>query len=173
MTSKIEKIIAQLYETFEKYHSNLSMSGSPLYGDLEKWNQELFSKSLKDLSDEDLSRFTGKAITTWGNELDYKHFLPRIFELIAELRSPYEIWIAFEKLSLAGWKNWKEEEQKLVQEYMIVLWESMLYDESEKAASEFQNYFAVIAHFYPIFNDLLILWRLQNLKLQLNICQTL
>ncbi len=57
-----------------------------------------YSQNHEKLNEDDLSRFTGKAMTTWGNANDYKHFLPRIFELTAELKTPYEIWIAFDKL---------------------------------------------------------------------------
>ena len=158
MTSRLKNNIKELYETFEKYHSNSNMNGSPNYDDLNKWNDELFSKSLTELTEDDLSRFTGKAITTWGNANDYKHFLPRIFELTAELKTPYEIWIAFDKLTLAEWTNWTEKEQKVIHEFMIALWESIVNDISEKAEWEFKDYFSAIAHFYPNFSDLLNIW---------------
>lgn len=87
MTSRLKNSIKELYETFEIYHSGPKMKGSPLYHDLEKWNDDLFSKPLNELNQDDLSRYTGKAMTTWGNANDYKHFLPRIFELTAELRT--------------------------------------------------------------------------------------
>ncbi|HEX9600976.1 MAG TPA: hypothetical protein VF985_05770 [Mariniflexile sp.] len=158
MTSRLKNSIKELYETFEKYHSNLNMNGSPNYSDLDHWNKILFSKPLTDLNEDDLSRFTGKAITTWGNANDFKHFLPRIFELTAELRIPYEIWIAFDKLTLAEWNNWTEKEQKVIHEFMIALWESIVNDNNEKAEWEFKAYFSAIAHFYPNFTDLLNIW---------------
>ena len=97
-------------------------------------------------------------MTTWGSANDYKHFLPRIFELTAELRTPYEIWIVFDKLTLADWTNWNENEQKSIHEFMIALWESIVNDNSEKAEREFRDYFLAIAHFQPNFNDLLDIW---------------
>lgn len=78
--------------------------------------------------------------------------------MTAELRTPYEIWIAFEKLTLAEWNNWIENEQKVIQEFMIALWESIVNDNSEKAEWEFKDYFSAIAHFYPNFTDLLDIW---------------
>jgi hypothetical protein len=158
MTERLKNNIEKLYETFEKYHSNSAMNGSPNYDDLDKWNKELFSKPLRELDEDDLSRFTGKAMTTWGSANDYKHFLPRIFELTAELRTPYEIWIAFDKLTLAEFQNWMEEEQKVIHEFMILLWESIVNDNSQKAEFEFKDYFSAIAHFYPNFTDLLNVW---------------
>lgn len=158
MTERLKNNIKDLYETFGKYHSNQNMDGSPIYENLGKWNTELFSKPLTELDEDDLSRFTGKAMTTWGNANDYKHFLPRVFELTAELKTPYEIWIAFDKLTLAEFQNWEEKEQKVIHEFMIALWESIVNDNSRKAELEFKDYFSAIAHFYPNFSDLLDVW---------------
>jgi hypothetical protein len=158
MTDRLKNNIEKLYETFEKYHSNSAMNGSPNYDDLVKWNKELFSKPLPELNEDDLSRFSGKVMTTWGTANDYKHFLPRILELTAELKTPYEIWIAFDKLTLAEFEIWIEEEQKVVHEFMIALWESIVNDDSRKAEFEFKDYFSAIAHFYPNFTDLLDIW---------------
>ena len=163
MTENLKNSIENLYKVFEKYGAT-DMSGSPLYEELPKWNKEILSKSLRELDEDDLSRFTGKAMTTWGSANDYKHFLPRIFELTAELRTPYEIWIAFDKLTLAEWKTWTEEEQKVVNEFMIALWENIVNDNSEKAEWEFKDYFSAIAHFYSNFTDLLEIWRQSESK---------
>lgn len=159
MTERLKNSVENLYVVFEKYHSESTMVGSSNYGrELDTWNRLIFKKSLRELDEDDLSRFTGKAITTWGNINDYKHFLPRIFELTAELRTPYEIWIAFEKLNLAKWKNWDENEQEVIHEFMIALWESVVNDDCQKAEWEFRDYFSSIAHFYPNFNELLGIW---------------
>ena len=85
MTERLKNSIEALYETFQRYLSNSNMNGSPVYGHLNEWNKELFSKPLRELDEDDLSRFAAKAITTWGNTNDYKHFLPRIFEAILQI----------------------------------------------------------------------------------------
>jgi hypothetical protein len=157
MTDKLKHSIENLYNVFAKYAA-IDMTGSPLYDDLSKWNKKILSKPLSELDEGDLSRFTGSAITTWGSAIDYKHFLPRIFELIAELKAPYEIWIAFDKLLLAEWNNWPENEQKAIYEFMIALWEGIINDNSKKAEWVFKDYFSSIAHFYPNFIDLLDIW---------------
>ncbi len=158
MTERLKNSIEKLYETFQKYHSESTMIGSPNYDDLNTWNKLIFKKPLRELDEDDLSLFTGKAMTTWGTDNDYKHFLPRIFELTAELRTPYDIWIAFGKLNLAKWREWSENEKSSVEEFMISLWESIVNDNSEKAEWEFKDYFLSIAHFYPRFSDLLDIW---------------
>lgn len=134
------------------------MKGSPLYADLEKWNRDLFSKKLRELSADDLSLFSGKVITTWGDIDDMKHFLPRILELTALLEPPYMIWVTFDRLEMTGWQSWPADEYEAVKTYMLCLWDSLLSDESEKAESEFKDYFSTLAHFYPTFEDLLSVW---------------
>lgn len=152
MTEGLQENIEQLYAVFSKYPGNPEMEGSSLYGDLEKWNRDLFSKPLRKLSAGDLSRFSGKVITTWGDADDMKHFLPRILELTALLKPPYMIWVTFDRLEMTGWQSWPADEYETIKMYMLRLWDSLLSDESEKAESEFDNYFSTLAHFYPGFD---------------------
>ena len=134
------------------------MQGSTNYDDLETWNKDLFSKQLKDLTADDLSRFAGKAMTTWGDVNDYKHFLPRIFELTGELNTPYELWIAFEKLNYGHLNNWEDIEVKAIHNYMLALWDNLLQIDTEQAQWIFKDYFSSIANFYPRFTDLIKTW---------------
>jgi len=164
MTTRLKNSIEELYAIFSRYGGNPNMEGSPNYDNVEKWNKDLFSTPLRELGEQDLVRFTGKAITTWGSPEDYKHFLPRIFELIAELRAPYEIWIAFDKLNLADWHQWPEMEQRIIHRYMMALWESILNDDGDKAEWEFDEYFSSLAHFYPNFTVLLQTWHKEQSK---------
>lgn len=163
MTDRLENIIENLYKVFSIYGAT-DMTGSALYEDLSAWNQKLLSKPLRELEASDLTRYAGKAITSWGNAKDYKHFLPRILELIAKLEPPYEIWITFDRIQLADFKSWKKEEQNLIHEYMLALWESILNDFSCKAEFEFKEYFTTLVYYYPNFNDLLDIWSKSNSK---------
>ena len=58
MPKKIQDTIDKLYEVFSKYPGNSKMLGSPNYGNIDKWNTDLFSKPLTELDEEDLSLFT-------------------------------------------------------------------------------------------------------------------
>jgi hypothetical protein len=164
VTERLQENIEQLYAVFSKYPGNVQMKGSPLYGDLEKWNRDLFSKPLRELTADDLSRFSGKVITTWGEVNDLKHFLPRILELTALLKPPYMIWVTFDRFEMSGWKSWPAEEYEAIKTYMLCLWDNLLSDESEKAEWEFDNYFSTLAHFYPGFEDLLAAWNKNTSK---------
>ena len=158
MTDRLKISITNLYDTFSKYHGNPNMTGSPLYGDLNEWNKTLFSKPLRILTGEDLSRFAGKVISTWGDTNDLKHFLPRLFELTALLDTPYDIWILYQKLQDSIYQTWDTEEQNAINEFTIAMWDNLLYDNSEKAEWVFDDYFAALAYFHPNFNDLTALW---------------
>jgi hypothetical protein len=160
MTGPLQLIIEKLYDVFSLYRGNPHMAGSPVYDDeLEEWNKALFAKPLRLLTADDLSRFAGKSITTWGDENDYRHFLPRILELTAAYDSPYEIWIAFHKLDYVGWHRWPAAEQELIREYQLALWNNLLQDESSKAEGFFMSYFSALAHYYPRFTELITSWQ--------------
>jgi hypothetical protein len=162
MNELLKISIKNLYTTFSKYKGNPNMTGSPLYGDLDKWNKSLFSGPLETLTSEDLSRFAGKVISTWGDTNDLKHFLPRLFELTALLQTPYDIWILYQKLYDGNFELWDSQEQKAVNEFSYALFDNLISDNSEKAEAEFNDYFSALAHFYISFDDLAALWMVNN-----------
>lgn len=158
MTDQLKISIEKLYDIFAKYQKFSKLEGSTLYDDLETWNKQLRSKKLKALTEDDLSLFAGKVILTWGDENDYRFYLPRILELTAEFKTPYDIWTLFSRLEDANWKTWKAEEQAVINDFTIELWNKILTDNSEKAGWEFKNYFHAIAYFYPDFSVILKVW---------------
>ncbi len=113
---------------------------------------------MKELTGEDLSLFAGKVILTWGDENDYRFYLPRILELTAELKTPYDIWTLYSRLEDANWKTWNDDEQTAISDFTIELWNNLLTDNSEKAEWEFKDYFHSIAYFYPDFSEILKVW---------------
>jgi hypothetical protein len=158
MTDRLKITIENLYDTFAKYQGLSKLEGSSLYDDLDTWNKQLRSKKLRELTDEDLSRFAGKVILTWGDENDYRFYLPRILELTAELKTPYEIWTVYSRLEDANWRTWEIEEQNAINDFTLELWNNLLNDNSEKAEWEFKNYFHAMANFYPDFSQILKVW---------------
>lgn len=158
MTDRLKISIEKLYDIFTKYQGLSKLEGSPLYDDLETWNKQLRSKKLRELTDENLSLFAGKVILTWGDENDYRFYLPRILELTAELKTPYDIWTLYSRLEDANWKTWNADEQTAINKFTIELWNNLLNDNSEKAEWEFKDYFHSIAYFYPDFSDILKVW---------------
>lgn len=87
----------------------------------DKHKKELRAAPLRKLSEEQLSTYTWKAMTTWGNVDDFKHFLPRIFELMATSAFTGDV-TALYKLNYAEWDNWKEDEKDAVKQFLLAWW---------------------------------------------------
>jgi hypothetical protein len=124
-----------------------------------KWNQTVSSKPLTELTGEDLHFFVFKVCYTWGDASDYKHFLPRVFELIAQYKEgEIEAWIALEKLNYCNWKDWKKTEYEAVLNYLNSLWVQLLHEEAVNTLWNFDELFASIAKVHPSFNWMLKEW---------------
>ena len=121
MTNEFEIATENLYKTFSKYPFKSSIEGCPCcVSDSDK--STLHSKSLRELEDEDLSRYAFKAITTWGNVDDYKHYLPRIFELTAKRKLIVDTFVILGKLNYAKWKQWETGEQETINQFLKAWW---------------------------------------------------
>src|SRR4051794_20200880 len=72
--------IEALYSVFSAYPLRPHVMGCPCCVS-EKDNHDLHARPLREFTCEHLRRYAFKAMTTWGKVEDFKHFLPRIFEL--------------------------------------------------------------------------------------------
>lgn len=64
-------------------------------------------------------------MTTWGTVGDYKHFLPRLLELVPEpagITCELDIEVLFGKLRYGKWDTWPEGEQRAIRHYLMALW---------------------------------------------------
>lgn len=115
--------IERVYAVFARYPLNPDMDAC-LCGCISADDkQRLYSKPLRLLSADDLWKYAFKAMTTWGDEVDLKHFLPRVFQLL--VNSPDEFpdgEALFGKLTLANWQDWPRNEQQAALEYLQALW---------------------------------------------------
>ena len=61
-------------------------------------------------------------MTTVGDVDDFRHFLPRIFELLpsGEFETDHEVILG--KLSYGSWRNWPLREQQAIHEYLLSVW---------------------------------------------------
>jgi hypothetical protein len=127
-TPRLRDSIEQLYAAFAHYplrENTERCCGSP---DLDPQpERRLHVKSLRDLSHDDLWEFASSALYTWGNEGDFKHFLPRLFELVVHaedegvaFEDPQAI---FHKLTYADWNRWPVQEKSAVVAYFEELWD--------------------------------------------------
>ncbi|WP_019947144.1 hypothetical protein [Hymenobacter aerophilus] len=135
------------------------MEASPVYGDtIQAWNRTLTANPLRALTEEDLRIFYFKALTTWGNLSDFRHFLPRILELLTTFSGDWEEWVALNKLNYGHWQTWSEAVQKAMRRYLRALWHEVLISDVEMVDVVFGEYTAGIAEVYPDFGQLLQHW---------------
>ena len=121
MTSELEIATENLYITFSKYPLKSTIEGCPCcVSDSNK--STLHSKQLRELEDEDLSRYAFKAMTTWGDLNDYKHYLPRIFELTAKRKLIVDTFVTLGKLEYGNWNQWDKQEQESIFEFLNAWW---------------------------------------------------
>lgn len=109
-------LIEQLYQTFGSYR----LKGQIYYCSCgcisNEDEQKIYSKPLRQLTAEDLSLYSSKAMTTWGSAKDYKHFLPRIIELyyLNWFNGFIDIDVIYNKLKYANWHKWDVKEQSII-----------------------------------------------------------
>jgi hypothetical protein len=121
MTEEFKIAIEELYKTFEKYPFKSTIEGCPCcVSDTDK--STLHSKQLRELEDDDISRYAFKAMTTWGDVNDFKHYLPRIFELAATRKLIVDTFVILGKLDYGNWKEWESDEQNSIQKFLKVWW---------------------------------------------------
>jgi len=121
--------VEALYTIFREYPLHADTGACPCCHKPQD-ERVLHSKPLRELSAKDLQLYTRDAILVWGSEIDFKHFLPRIFELMATVRDPMldlaePAWV-FAKLRLGHWGNWHSEEQNAIRRYFVSAWQAFL-----------------------------------------------
>lgn len=118
--------IENLYKVFSQYPLRKHVEGCPCCIDGED-KLALESKPLQKLTSADLGRYAFKAMTTWGDKDDFRHFLPRIFELLAsEAGLGCDEEVILGKPALAEWGKWPEREQSAVRDFLRAGWHSLL-----------------------------------------------
>ncbi len=114
--------VNELYRVFHSYRIGPDFSGCEHCVDPVE-SEQLATAELRSLSLGDLGKYAFKAMTTWGDVCDFKHFLPRLFELVAhEDTDQFELEVLFRKLDYAGWYDWPPPERLAVGGYLLAFW---------------------------------------------------
>ena len=127
---ELQDTIEHAYEIFGRYARGGDIDACPCCvgrSDQDK----LAGVKLRDQPGDLLSRFAFKAMTTWGGVDDFKHFLPRIFELMTasdrdgilgcEYLPGFDLCLVASKLEYAQWRTWPEAEKIAVRQFMETL----------------------------------------------------
>lgn len=125
MNKSLKNSIENLYSVFSKYEIWSFIEGCPCcVSDRDK--EKIHSKELRELEEEDLSRYAFKAMTTWGNVDDFKHFLPRILELCIDHDLGIQPFGIFGKLKYGKWEIWNYVEKEAVITFLLEWWKYFL-----------------------------------------------
>ena len=121
MTDKLTIAIEELYATFAVYPLKSTMDGCPCC--VSNADKEIIhSKQLRALDGDDLSRYAFKAMTTWGDTDDFKHYLPRILELLATTDFIVDTFVVLGKLTYGNWRSWLANEQTAIETFVYAWW---------------------------------------------------
>lgn len=164
MAERLKETLENLYNLFNLYNHPTNTNSNTVDNSNSNWKVHLIEQPLNQLKNEHLSEYLSKAISNWGTAEDFKYFLPRILELTANYKAPYDVWMVFDKLELANWTSWVEEEKQAILDYLTQLFNHLLHDESETAQWSFFDYFVSIANLYPNFSELLQKWESAGTK---------
>ena len=126
--AQLKAAIENLYWTFSHYPADDHFAGCP-HCVTDADHALLHSRPLRELQPRDLTKYAFKAMSTWGSDDDFRHFLPRIFELLAfdggagDWSDPE---ISFGKLSYGDWRTWPDDEQTSIVAFFHALWSNVL-----------------------------------------------
>jgi hypothetical protein len=116
--------LQNVYDTFARNQRNPKMEGCPCcVGEADR--SQLHRKHLRELTGDDIGRYTFKAMTTWGGIDDFRHYLPRILELHIEGSLWVDHFIVVGKLEYGEWKSWPEDEQEAIRALFLAWWMKM------------------------------------------------
>jgi hypothetical protein len=125
----LKEAIENLYSVFARYEDWSRQPGCPCCVTQADCDL-LLAKPLRELTHEDLQLFGSLTLTLWGNVDDYRHFLPRLFELTTLSTSYVDnrwdgrrvLW----GLSLGKYQTWPSAEQEAIDNFACRWWQSSL-----------------------------------------------
>lgn len=149
-TPELDSAIEQLYVVFQDYPLPASMPPCPCCHSVNS-ERPLYSRTLRKLRPKDLEQYARDALLVWGGIDEFKHFLPRIFEIstYAEEFSFPEPEIVFSKLDHGHWQTWQQSEQEAVQDFLMALWRAALQQppcDDLTSAPEIERWLCTMAH---------------------------
>ena len=111
-----------LYLTFENYTLRPHIDACPCCVDAND-QQKIRSRRLRELGPNELGLFANYAVGLFGDADDFKHFLPRLFEILLEQSSDLVApEILLSKLTKALWYEWPMAEQTAISNFLTAFW---------------------------------------------------
>ena len=114
--------VATLYDVFKPYRLGDDLAGCEHCVPPED-SAMLSSKPMREMSASDLNRFAFKSMSTWGTDRHFKHFLPRLLELLLDNYAAFDFPESLiRKLEYAKCDNWPDNERNAVIDFFEYLW---------------------------------------------------
>lgn len=140
--SSIQEIIERTYSVFSKYEKGMPFACD--YCHPEEWQNYYLKTPLKEISGQHGYEMVTEVSDHWTNSDIYRHYLPRILELlgppnIVDTLCPEFI---FNKILDMGFKTWCNEEKTVVHEYFQLLDKEFPFGDKEdwnECYREFKN----------------------------------
>jgi hypothetical protein len=127
MSLDLQRATERLYQAFSAYRGRGSARGCPCCVSQED-RARLHRAPLRQLRAEDLRRYAFKALTTWGDVDDLRHFLPRILELMSDGELGVDEPVVLGKLPYGRWERWPACEREAVEHWLDAWWLHVLND---------------------------------------------
>jgi hypothetical protein len=123
--AELKSAIEGLYRTFSRYPLPGHIDAAPSISAADQ--ALLHCKDLLDLGPDELEEYSLRALTMWGWTDEFRHFLPRIFELIPVDGGSWTIpEIVFGKLGYGRWETWPSDEREAITIFFEALWSNVL-----------------------------------------------
>ena len=134
--------IEDLYLVFRRYGLRSRLDACPCCT-TDADQARIHSRSLRALTPDDLEHYVSKAMTTWGDEDDFRHFLPRVLELAVsnDSISFVNTEIILDRLAYAGWRDWPGAEQAAVESFLSLRWRIGLTQEPRSSLGDSDSEF--------------------------------
>lgn len=137
-STDLQASIQALYDAFGRYRCRLSPEDLDTVSSLAYKDRGIKNVPLRLVTAHGIDAFVSMAVTEIGRIEDYKYYLPRILELIAEGRgcvprrdgsgadrSFPDADSAFRKLYYATWEDWPTPERAAVGEFLRCFWRAL------------------------------------------------
>jgi hypothetical protein len=153
-TPELIEAIENLYRIFEGYRLRGEMEPCPCCH-LSEDGKRLRLKLLRKLGPKDLSTYAMDALYTWGNESDFKHFLPRILDLMASTEEPRDGFVdpqsifsklVYESWCSTNWHNWPVAEQTALSNYTRAVWNAVLDSDPDELSNGAYDWLCAFAY---------------------------
>jgi hypothetical protein len=126
-TTKLQAAIADSYNAFAAFPLPAKLDTSP-HRDGNEILATLSSAPLRELTGEQVGPYASWAMTTVGNDRDYRHFLPRILELSVTDRACWgaDPPVMANKLNVASWRSWPAQQRDAVLRFFRAAFDAVL-----------------------------------------------